>query len=688
MNTKLVTLSIAGALVQSLSAQVWINEVLPNAPGSDTGNEYFELRGAPNMSLTGYYLISLEGQGAGKGDVNQFFDLSAFSIGANGYLFARQVGSQFAPTATGATVIDNSIGTGWGQVNGAGSSVGHHSDAAQVDIENGATTILLVNIGTGQPPDITMDLDLDNDLTLDLPEGWTVVDSVGIMDGSGAAATDATYAAIAFYVEGQLGTNVFGNMISIPGPMTTTAGTFHVGRKGESTGSTSNDWFGSVLQGSAASPLNFYFISSSDDSYTARLVSDMVYGGPNPVPDPPGTKSYTPTIHGNRFTNYTEVVVGGSVGAVTVDPRDNKTILFTQDSAAGGIFKATKVADGTWSVEETPIAPGLDRPSGMVIQTNGTLWWVHDVTMALMRLKEPWTANTPETVITNFGYAVGDDDPIDLTITPPTFNGSIGRPNWVAIADRGCDDNAQMAVLQVDPDTAPVFDIYANFLVPPTPSGLGWGDLNAIDSLPVSGELVTLSADGFITAVDGNGYTRYILPTTFWPLGSTPAGAALAVDPLGNRIWVADDTLDEIWSIDPSLAGQTADRKELTFPLTDPAKTYRAIDFHDPGMAFAPNGDFLVVADSNTAGGGGRLLIFHNEAHALPSFKITSATKTEQGIELNWEAAGSAKYVVQRASNVADPAGFQDVSDELTVTRFTDTNSVDGRAFYRVIVRP
>ena len=90
----IIALWLAGV---ASASEVYINEVLPNTPGSDTGNEYFELRGTPNLPLTGYYLISVEGQGTGtpgKGDINQFFDLSAFSLGANGYLFARQAGSK------------------------------------------------------------------------------------------------------------------------------------------------------------------------------------------------------------------------------------------------------------------------------------------------------------------------------------------------------------------------------------------------------------------------------------------------------------------------------------------------------------------------------------------------------------------------------------------------------------------
>ena len=97
MKTILSSLVLLASVSLAAAGQVYINEVLPNPPGSDStassGNEFFELRGTPNMSLSGYYLLSLEGQGStGRGDINQFFDLGAFSLGANGYLFARQHG--------------------------------------------------------------------------------------------------------------------------------------------------------------------------------------------------------------------------------------------------------------------------------------------------------------------------------------------------------------------------------------------------------------------------------------------------------------------------------------------------------------------------------------------------------------------------------------------------------------------
>src|SRR6185503_5350657 len=198
--TPLGVLALAASVAHG---QVYINEVLANPVGSDStatvGLESFELRGTAGMSLAGYYLLSLEGQGTGGGraDVNQFFDLGAFSIGANGFLFARQFGSPYTSVQPGATVVANTTGQGWGQVNGGGSTAGHSSDGAQFDLENSATTILLINIGSGAAPTLSTDLDTGvEDGLLDLPADWTVVDSVGIMDGVSALASDFSYGAI------------------------------------------------------------------------------------------------------------------------------------------------------------------------------------------------------------------------------------------------------------------------------------------------------------------------------------------------------------------------------------------------------------------------------------------------------------------------------------------------------------
>ena len=116
MKKTLATIAVAFAVSLSANAQVFINEILANPIGSDSsgtiGLEYFELRGTPGLSLAGYYLLSLEGQigssGTAKGDINQYFDLGSFSLGANGYLIALQNMSPYSPTVAGATVMQNS----------------------------------------------------------------------------------------------------------------------------------------------------------------------------------------------------------------------------------------------------------------------------------------------------------------------------------------------------------------------------------------------------------------------------------------------------------------------------------------------------------------------------------------------------------------------------------------------------
>ena len=86
--------------------------------------------------------------------------------------------------------------------------------------------------------------------------------------------------------------------------------------------------------------------SSNGTNHPPVYVDDIEIKSLVSNPDPLG-EPYTVSLVGNRFTNYTKITTGGTIGAVAVDPRDNTTILFTQDSAPGGIYRATKVASGT-----------------------------------------------------------------------------------------------------------------------------------------------------------------------------------------------------------------------------------------------------------------------------------------------------------------------------------------------------
>ncbi len=417
-----------------------------------------------------------------------------------------------------------------------------------------------------------------------------------------------------------------------------------------------------------------------DDIKIETLVSN-----PSALPEP-----YTAHIDGTRFTNVTKLMVTGPAGAIAVDPRDNSTIVFTVDAATGGsINKATKVASGNWMIDPVPLVSGLSNPSGITIAQDGTIWWVNDFAMALYRLKAPWDTHTPELVIADFalpGATVGglDDDPFDVAFTPADFTGSVGVPNQLVVMDRGVDDNANNALFLVDPATTDLAQTnYNRYLF--GPGGLGAVDLVGMTVLPASKEIVTLNFDGQVTAVDANAGSRLFWPD-FYSDPSVPiAPAGIAADPLTGRLWIADDLTNEVWSC---TADGTGGQRELSFPLTDPNRPDRQIDFQEPGIKFSPDGKFLMVTDTSTANGGGRLFIFHNEPIVIPDFKLASVGRSGTNVVLNWQSAGSVKYNVMRAGSLVNAASFTNISGDITGTSFTDTNAVPGGAFYRVIAKP
>jgi hypothetical protein len=424
--------ALACCLRLAAAQSVWINEVLTNPNGSDSaatyGNEYFELRGNPGQSLAGCYLLSLEGGGTtSRGDVNQFFNLGSFSLGANGCLLVRQNFSPYANTAVGAAVAQNTSGQGWGLT--GSSTVGHSGDGTQVDLENGTTTILLVNIGTGAPPTLDLDLDADDDGLLDpLPAGWSVLDSVGIIDGSATGSpTDFSYGAVTLRVQGAAaGSSRYGNIIDVPGAPPTTAGAMYVGRKGSSTGSTSNDWFGAILSGSSADPLNMTFASASDPSYQNLKLPDMVLGGPNP------TFAAAPAqpLLVSPASNQVNVSTSPTLQVNVTDPdQQNLTVTFYgAPITAGPDFTITVLPDSQYysAVARRGLAAMFtaqtdwivaNRQSwniayvahvGDIVDTGDTLSQWQVATNALYRLENPLTTGLPAGI--PYGTAVGNHD--------------------------------------------------------------------------------------------------------------------------------------------------------------------------------------------------------------------------------------------------------------------------------------
>lgn len=199
-----------------------ISEIYFNPPGGNdvtaVGLEYIELFGDANASLDGHYLIFLEDENdefnsGNPGEIENIFNLSGMTFGSNGFLILGMKGSPYpalagafdvavpanlaAPTkaeslktlANGAhAYINRDTGNGYGV--GTASSIGHQGQNA--DIEGSGFTAMLIKVDAalgGLAPVFEDDLDQDNN-GLDNPNGqngWTILDSVGVLGESDEA---------------------------------------------------------------------------------------------------------------------------------------------------------------------------------------------------------------------------------------------------------------------------------------------------------------------------------------------------------------------------------------------------------------------------------------------------------------------------------------------------------------------
>lgn len=259
-------------------AAVYINEILFNPTGIDGPNEYFELRGTPSASLDGLYLIGIEGDAAfNPGDVQDIFNLSGRSLGTNGYAVFRQKASQYV-TAPGAQVYTNSgTGNGWG--NGATSDIGYSADADATDIENASVTYILIQAATA--PTLGDDIDSDNNGAPDgsVYAGWTILDSVSVLDNDGAG--DFAYGDIVFRQNPAAGALPLATVVETPA---FTAG--YVGRSGDTTGFAAADWVASDSLGGAAPNWTLGVTTTEPVAFAGRALDHI---GSTNFPAPPNT---------------------------------------------------------------------------------------------------------------------------------------------------------------------------------------------------------------------------------------------------------------------------------------------------------------------------------------------------------------------------------------------------------------
>jgi len=148
-------------------AGVLVNELNINPPtAADAPFEYAEIRGGNAQQLRSVYFVSIEGEadlGANPGNVSFIQDLSSFALGSNGLLVIKaQTGGHAIPAAT-TLVTSATLST-------------------ISALQNGSNTYAI--IFSPLPIVIGSDLDSNNDGTLDLGPGASVLDGIGWIDGT------------------------------------------------------------------------------------------------------------------------------------------------------------------------------------------------------------------------------------------------------------------------------------------------------------------------------------------------------------------------------------------------------------------------------------------------------------------------------------------------------------------------
>ena len=155
----------AGLLASAATAQVHINEIYASHDGTDD-QEYVELFGKPGLSLDGYVLCIIEGDGTSAfGTLDRAYDLSGNTIPADGF---------FVLGDDAVANLDLELGTDNIIENGTGT----------VYLVNGDLLSLAALLGT--------DVDGDDDGNTDITLLASIVDSIGVGDG-GFGTGDQTF---------------------------------------------------------------------------------------------------------------------------------------------------------------------------------------------------------------------------------------------------------------------------------------------------------------------------------------------------------------------------------------------------------------------------------------------------------------------------------------------------------------
>ncbi|MEP0843658.1 MAG: hypothetical protein HRF43_13220 [Phycisphaerae bacterium] len=304
------------------------------------------------------------------------------------------------------------------------------------------------------------------------------------------------------------------------------------------------------------------------------------------------------------FYLYQTAEVPGEAGEVAFDPTDSNRPYIVIDggtAGGGGVYR------GEWVngiVVATDQLVSLDNPSGVCFSTDGDLYIIQDFTAALRVVYAP--RNGPPYTVqqlianNNFGPSTADDDPIAIATAPPGFDGVNVDPGDIVIVDRGLEANGPVEVLVYTPGFVapggPAATLYNRRLA----STYQYGAYNNIEMNDLTfaldgSSMFTILQNGKVLEVNPDGVLVRELPITGVTFSTLQA---LGTNPNDGRLWIADDTLDEVWSVPPT-GGEA--RRELKFTRSGAVPPATA-NFHFPGLQFSNDGQYFTVADTITPG--------------------------------------------------------------------------------------
>jgi hypothetical protein len=147
--------------VNSVNAQLLLNELYVNSPGADEPFEFIELKGTPGSTLNNIYVVVFESDSGSAGNADVVIPLNGVTLGSNGLLFiGTSLGYSNIPSET---IFKDTLLFGLPQ------------------LENGSISFTVLFSPIPMLKDV--DYDTNNDGVLDLPNGAQLQDAVGWTNG-------------------------------------------------------------------------------------------------------------------------------------------------------------------------------------------------------------------------------------------------------------------------------------------------------------------------------------------------------------------------------------------------------------------------------------------------------------------------------------------------------------------------